>query len=354
MKLFEPYSIGSLRLQNRVVMAPMTRSRAIGGIPNDLMAQYYGQRSSAGLIITEGTAPSPNALGYARIPGAFSAAQVAGWQKVTAAAHSGGAKIFLQLMHTGRITHPANQPEGAQIVAPSAIAAPGQMWTDQTGMEDFPTPRALETREVPGVIDELIAASKNGVKAGFDGIELHGANGYLIEQFINPGTNTRTDQYGGSLDNRNRFAIDSAAAVARAIGADKTAIRLSPFNTFNGMPLYDETAEQYEQLAKGLGALKLAYIHLVNYTAVGEDLNRAMKSAFGGTVVINGGLDKQKAEAAFAAGLADLAAFATGFLANPDLPLRLENDLPLNPMNPDTFYTPGELGYTDYPYASVG
>ena len=353
MNLFEPYNFGGLRLQNRIVMAPMTRSRAIGNVPNDLMAQYYGQRSSAGLIITEGTAPSPNGLGYARIPGAFSEAQVAGWKKVTAAAHKGGAKIFLQLMHTGRVTHPANLSPGAEVVAPSALAAPGQMWTDQAGMQDFPVPRALVTSEIPAVIAEFTHAAENAVRAGFDGIELHGANGYLIEQFINPGTNQRTDAYGGSLENRNRFALEVAAAVAEAIGAGKSAIRLSPFNTFNGMPEYAETPEQYERLAKELGKLELAYIHLVNYTRIGETLNRAMKKAFGGTVIVNGGLDRQKAEAALAAGLGDLAAFASRFLANPDLPLRFKKELPLNAPNPDTFYTPGEQGYIDYPSAGV-
>lgn len=351
MKLFEPYSVGNLRLQNRFVMAPMTRSRAIGNIPNDLMAQYYGQRSSAGLIVTEGVAPSPNALGYARIPGAFSAAQTEGWKKVAAAAHKGGAKIFMQFMHTGRIGHPLNLPQGAELVAPSAVAAAGQMWTDQSGMQAHPTPRALEASEIPGVIGEFVQAAKNAIAAGFDGIELHGANGYLIEQFLNPGTNKRTDAYGGSLEKRNRFAIEVAAAVAKAIGPEKTGIRLSPFNTFNDMVEFEETPQQYEALAKELGALKLAYIHIVAYAKVGEPLIRAMRAAFGGTIVVNGGLDKAKAEAAFTSGLADLGAFGTSFLANPDLPNRLKNGLPLNPLRPDTFYTGDFVGYTDYPTA---
>jgi N-ethylmaleimide reductase len=330
-------------------MAPMTRSRAIDNVPNELMAQYYEQRSSAGLIITEGTSPSPNGLGYARIPGAYSDAQVEGWKKITAAAHRGGAKIFLQLMHTGRITHGLNLPQGAEVVGVSAVRAAGQMWTDQSGMQDFPTPHALETREIAGVIDEHVHAARNAIRAGFDGSELHGANGYLIEQFLNPGTNKRTDAYGGSLENRNRFAVELSAAVAKAIGADKTGIRLSPFNTFNDMAEYPETAQQYELLAKQLGALKLAYIHVVAYTKVGEPLLRAIKNAFGGAIIINGGLDKQKAESAFNAGLADLASFATSFLANPDLPRRLHGGLPLNNPDPGTFYTPGEKGYVDYP-----
>jgi len=350
MSLFEPYSLGSLRLQNRIVMAPMTRSRALGNVPNDLMAEYYAQRSSAGLIVTEGTAPSPNGLGYARIPGNFSAAQVAGWRKVTAAVHNGGAKIFLQLMHTGRITHPLNLPNGAEVIAPSAVPAAGQMWTDQAGMQSLPTPRALEAREIPAVIAEYVATSQNAIKAGFDGIELHGANGYLIEQFLNPGTNKRADDYGGSFQNRNRFAVEVSAAIARVIGADKTAIRLSPFNTFNDMiGDYPEIPQQFEALAKELGVLKLAYIHIVAYAKVGEPLLRAIKKAFGGTIIINGGLDKQKAEAAFAAGVADLAAFATGFLGSPDLPHRLKSGLALNALDPSTFFSAEAKGYTDYP-----
>ena len=352
MNLYEPYSLGSLQLQNRIVMAPMTRSRAAGNVPNDLMAEYYGQRSSAGLIVTEGTAPSPNALGYARIPGNFSEAQVAGWQKVTAAAHRGGAKIFLQLMHTGRIAHPLNLPEGTEVVAPSAVRAAGKMWTDQSGMQDFPTPRALETREIAGVISEYVAASENAIKAGFDGIELHGANGYLIEQFLNPGTNRRNDQYGGSAANRNRFAVEVASAVANAIGAGKTAIRISPFNSFNDMVGdYAEIPQQYESLAEELGALGLAYVHVVAFVRVGEPLLRAIKKGFGGPIIINGALDAQKAEAAFDAGYADLAAFASSFLANPDLPHRLKNGLLLNTPDKDTFYSADAKGYTDYPTA---
>jgi N-ethylmaleimide reductase len=346
MSLFEPFALGQLQLSNRIVMAPMTRSRAIGNVPNALMAQYYGQRSSAGLIITEGVAPSPNGLGYARIPGVFSAEQVEAWKPIAQAAHAGGAKIFMQLMHCGRITHPLNLPQGAETVAPSAIAAKGQMWTDQEGMKDMPVPRALQTSEIPGVI---VKASQNAIAAGFDGVELHGANGYLIEQFLNAGTNQRTDAYGGSWENRNRFAIEAAAAVAKAIGAERTAIRLSPFNVFNDMIEYPEIPEQYTALAR---ELKLAYIHLVNYSRIGDQLLKAMKDAFGGPVILNGGMTKEKAEAALAAGLGDLASFGSSFLANPDLPRRLREGLPLNQPNPDTFYTPGEQGYTDYPTAA--
>jgi N-ethylmaleimide reductase len=238
------------------------------------------------------------------------------------------------------------------MVAPSAIAAAGQMWTDQQQMQNHPTPRALETREVEGVVNEYVNASKNAVAAGFDGIELHGANGYLIEQFLNPGTNKRSDAYGGSVEKRNRFAIETSAAVANAIGAGKTGIRLSPFNQFNDMlGDYPEVAQQYESLAAELGKLKLAFIHIVAYSRVGEPLLKAIKKAFGGTIIVNGGLDVAKAEAAFAAGYADLAAFGTSFLANPDLPARLRKGLPLNQMRPDLFYTADATGYTDYPTA---
>jgi N-ethylmaleimide reductase len=277
MKLFEPFSLSKLRLQNRVVMAPMTRSRAIGNVPNDLMAEYYGQRSSAGLIVTEGTAPSPNALGYSRIPGGFSAEQTEGWKKVTAAAHRGGAKIFMQQMHTGRISHALNLPPGAEVVAPSAVKAAAQMWTDQSGMQDLPVPRALATAEIAGVIAEHVSTSKNAIAAGFDGIELHGANGYLIEQFLLPGSNRRTDAYGGSIENRNRFAVELASAVARAIGSERVGIRLSPFNTFNDMAVFEELAQRYEGFARAFGTAKLAYLHIVAYARVGEPLLGAIK-----------------------------------------------------------------------------
>jgi N-ethylmaleimide reductase len=351
MKLFEPFALGNLQLQNRVVMAPMTRSRAIGNVPNDLMAQYYAQRSSAGLIVTEGTAPSPNGLGYSRIPGAFSAEQTEGWKKVAAAAHRGGAKIFMQLMHVGRIGHPFNLPKGAELVAPSAVKAAGQIWTDQAAMQDMPVPRALATREVAGVIEEHVRAASNAMAAGFDGIELHGANGYLIEQFLLPGSNRRTDAYGGSIENRNRFLVELATAVAQAIGPGKLGVRISPFNTYNDMAVFDEIPQQYEALAKALGALKIAYLHIVAYSRVGEPLLRAIKKAFGGPIIINGGLDAAQAEQAFAAGYADLASFGSSFLANPDLPRRLKSGLPLNAPKPDLFFAGGEQGYVDYPAA---
>lgn len=353
MNLFESYQLGPLKLSNRIAMAPMTRCRAIGNVPNALMAEYYGQRNGAGLIITEGTAPSANALGYARIPGAYSAEQTQAWKPIAAAAHAGGAKIFMQLMHVGRVAHPANLPAGAEIVAPSAIQCAGEMWTDADGMQPFPTPRALAAAEIPGVVDEFVNASKNAMAAGFDGIELHGANGYLIEQFLNPSTNRRTDDYGGSWQKRNRFALEVATAVAEAIGSVKTAIRLSPVNTFNDMGENPDADEQYTALGRELGKLGLAYIHIVNYRGVGEPLNRAMKEAFGSTVLINGGLNRESAEAALSSGLGDIAAFASSYLANPDLPERFKNGSALSAPDPDTFYSADQNGYTDYPKAAA-
>lgn len=348
MSLFETYQLGSLKLQNRIAMAPMTRCRAIGNVPNALMAEYYAQRNGAGLIITEGTAPSPNAVGYARIPGAWSAEQTEAWKPIATAAHNGGAKIFMQLMHVGRVAHPANLPAGAEIVAPSAIQCGDEMWTDAEGMQPMPMPRALDADEIPIIYREFVDAAKNAIAAGFDGIELHGANGYLIEQFLNPSTNQRTDAWGGSWQNRNRFALETAQAVADAIGPGKTAIRLSPVNRFNDMGENPDADVQYTALCEEFGKLGLAYIHIVNYQGVGESLVRAMKHAFGGTVLINGALNRERAEAAIASGLGDIAAFASSYLANPDLPDRLQHDTPLNAPDPDTFYSADEKGYTDY------
>src|ERR1700683_4041655 len=255
--LYSPTKLGTFTLQNHLVTSPMTRSRAIGNVPNDLMVEYYKQRASAGLIITEGTSPSPNGLGYPRIPGAFSDAQVAGWKKVTDAVHTGGAKIFLQLMHTGRIGHPNNLPAGASVVAPSAVTAAGEMYTDAEGPKPHATPKAMTDADIKTAIGEYVQAAKNAVAAGFDGIELHGANGYLLEQFFRPNSNKRTDAYGGSVENRARFVIEVVNAVIAAIGKDKVGIRLSPFGVFNDMPLYPELEADYTYLARALNATGL-------------------------------------------------------------------------------------------------
>lgn len=353
--LFSPYELGNITLQNRIVMAPMTRSRAIGNIPNDLMVDYYGSRASAGLIISEGVAPSPDGLGYARIPGIFSDEQIAAWKKVTDAVHSEGGRIFAQLMHTGRIGHPLNLPAGAEVIGASPIAAANtQMYTDQEGMQPHPVPREVPTNDIPSIIKEFVHAAKSAIEAGFDGIELHGANGYLLEQFLNPASNQRTDQYGGSIENRNRLTLEVTAAVADAIGKERTGIRLSPFGYANEM-LPDETTEgQYAKLAAGLKALDIVYIHLVDHSALGaptvpQSVKDTVRNEFGGTIILSGGYGADRAEEDLKAGKGELIAFGRPFIANPDLVERLASGEELALADQNTFYTPGENGYTDYP-----
>ncbi|MFM7532934.1 MAG: alkene reductase [Rubrivivax sp.] len=342
-------------LANRTVMSPMTRSRAVeANTPNALMAEYYAQRAGAGLIITEGTSPSPDGLGYARIPGLFNAAQVAGWKLVTQAVHARGGKIVVQLMHTGRVTHAANLPAGARVVGPTDTVCPGQMWTDTQGMKPHSAPHALTAPEIAGVVGELAQAARLAVEAGFDGIELHAANGYLIEQFLNANVSARTDAYGGSAAARNRFAIEVARACAGAIGASKVGIRLSPHGVFNGTGTFDGVEEQLLALVRELSELGLGYLHVLDHSAMGAPPvpaahKAALRAAFQGTFILAGGFDGESAEAALAAGQADLIAFGRPFLANPDLVERLRRRAELNAPEPSTFYTPGATGYTDYP-----
>jgi len=352
--LFAPTKLGSLTLQNRVVMSPMTRNRAIGNVPNDLMVEYYKDRASAGLIITEGTSPSPNGLGYPRIPGAFSAAQLAGWKKITDAVHAKGAKIFLQLMHTGRIGHPNNLPAGANVIAPSAAAAAGEMYTDAEGPKSHPTPKAMTDADLKTTLGEYVQAAKNAVAAGFDGVELHGANGYLLEQFIRPNSNRRTDAYGGPIENRARFVLEVVEAVIAAIGKDKVGIRLSPYGAFNDMPAYPQMEADYAYLARELSARGLVYIHLVDHSSMGApvvpaSIKDTFRKAFKGVLILSGGYDVARAEADLAAGKADLIAFGRPFLANPDIIERWKTGASINAPDPTTFYTPGPKGYTDYP-----
>jgi N-ethylmaleimide reductase len=354
-QLFTPATVGAITLKNRVVMSPMTRSRAIGNVPNDLMAEYYRQRADAGLIITEGTSPSPNGLGYSRIPGIFSAEQVEGWKKVTGAVHDKGGKIFVQIMHTGRIGHSLNLPEGAEILAPSAVKPAGQMWTDQQQMQDFHEPKAMTAEQLTQAQVEFVKAAKNAIEAGFDGIELHGANGYLLEQFLSPVSNIRTDNYGGSIENRCRFVLEVASKVADAIGADKTGIRLSPYGVASDMPHYPEIDATYKYLAGKLNDLNIAYIHVVDHSALGAppvplEIKQAIRGIFKNAIILAGGHNRESAEAELQSGLADLVAFGRPFINNPDLIKRMENDLPLSTnLHYDLFYTPDEKGYTDYP-----
>ncbi len=352
--LYTPTTIGDLELKNRVVMAPMTRSRALDNLPNALMATYYAQRAEAGLIVTEGTAPTADALGYARIPGLFSAAQVAGWRDVTAAVHANDARVFVQLMHTGRVGHPHNLPTGARIVAPSAVAAPGTMYTDREGPQPHPTPVAMDAADIARAIDEFAASAALAREAGFDGVELHGANGYLIDQFLNTASNQRSDEWGGTIEGRVRFALAVARRVAETIGAGRVGIRLSPHGVFGGMADDAELDAVYLRLVAGLSELGLAYIHLVDHSSLGappvpQALKDGLRAGFRGRTILAGGYDAASAEADLVAGRADLIAFARPFIANPRLVSRMRAGLALAAPDPATFYTPGERGYTDYP-----
>ncbi len=352
--LYSSYRLGSIELKNRLVMSPMTRSRSIGNIPSELVAKYYAQRAEAGLIVTEGTSPSPNGLGYARIPGLFNQEQVAGWKLVTKAVHDAGSRIFVQLMHTGRIAAQQNLPEGARVVGASAITAPGEMWTDTVGKQPHPEPHALTGAEVESTIEEYVTSAKLAVEAGFDGVELHGANGYLIDQFLNTASNHRTDKWGGSVENRVRFAVEIAKRTAAAIGADKVGIRLSPDGTFNAMAPDAEMHALYTKLTNDLSALKIAYVHVVDHSALGgpkpkEETIRAMRDAFHGTFILSGGYDPKRAEVDLQEKRGDLVAFGRAFLANPTLVTKFKTNAPLTPPDMATFYTPGEKGYTDYP-----
>jgi len=298
--LFSKTTLGPLTLQNRLVMSPMTRNRAIGNIPNNLMAEYYAQRASAGLIVTEGTSPSPNGLGYPRVPGTYSAEQVAGWKRVTEAVHARGARIFMQLMHCGRIGHPLNLPAGAKVLGPSQIVAAGEMYTDAEGMQPNAVPHAMTDADIKTAIEEFAQAGKNAVAAGFDGVELHGANGYLLEQFIRPNSNQRTDRYGGPIENRARFVLEAADAVIAAIGKDKVGIRLSPFGVFNDMPIYAEMEADYSYLAQKLNAAGLVYVHLVDHSSMGaplvpDSVKAMFRNVFKRSLILSGGYDAARA-----------------------------------------------------------
>jgi len=354
-KLFTSIKVGSITLKNRIVMAPMTRCRAIGNIPNDLMASYYRQRASAGLIITEGTSPSPNGLGYARIPGIFTEPQILGWKKVTSAVHKSGGKIIIQLMHTGRISHILNMAQGSQILAPSSIKAAGEMWTDAKQLQDYPIPKAMNAEDIVLTQNEFVTAAKNAIAAGFDGVELHGANGYLLEEFLSPISNVRIDKYDGNIENRCRFVLEVATAVAIAIGKDKIGIRLSPYGVAGDMPNYPEIDATYDYLSKELNKLGIAYIHLVDHSAMGApsvpiEIKKLIRENFKNILIICGGYDKDSAEADIESGLCDLVGFGRPFINNPDLVERLEYNQELSQnLKQELFYSADEHGYIDYP-----
>ncbi len=356
--LFEPFDLGTLHLRNRIVMAPMTRSRATADhIPTELMATYYEQRSTAGLIITEGTSPSPDGLGYARIPGMYTQNHVAAWRNVTKAVHKQGGCIFAQLMHAGRVAHPLNMPSGARVLAPSAIGLSGTMWTDQQSMQPHPIPAAMTEDDIKQAIEKFTASAALAIESGFDGVELHGANGYLIEQFLNTASNQRSDRWGGSVENRARFAIEVARAVSSRIGVSRTGIRLSPYGVFNDMVKDENIEPLYEYLAGEFSKIGLAYIHIVDHSAMGAPevpatVKTKMRSNFHGTIILSGGYDAARAAADISAGKSDLIAFGRPFIANPDFVLRLQDGTPLAQPDANTFYTPGKEGYTDYPSAN--
>jgi N-ethylmaleimide reductase len=352
--LFESYDLAGLPLKNRIVMSPMTRCRATPDhTPTTLQAAYYGQRAGAGLIITEGTAPSPNGTGYARIPGIYSKEQVEAWKAVTKAVHDGGGKIFVQLMHTGRISHALNMPKGARIFSSSAVKPAGQMWTDQEQMQDYPVPEAMTLEDVHQAINEFGKAAANAMEAGFDGVELHGANGYLIEQFLNPNVNQRTDEFGGSVKKRSAFLLSAVDSVIDAIGANKTGIRLSPYGAASDMKPYDEVEETYAYLAEELSKRGMAYIHEVDHSSMGappvpQSVKDSIRSRFKGTLILAGGFTKETAEEAIENGKGDLIAFGRPFISNPDLVPRFSQGNPLGEWDMATFYSAGEAGYTDY------
>lgn len=366
--LFTPYKAGIHSLKNRIVMPPMTRSRADAGeVANSLMAEYYSQRASAGLIITEGTQISRQGQGYAWTPGIYTPAQVAGWKEVTDAVHAKGGLIFAQLWHVGRVSHTSIQENGQAPVAPSAIVAEGvKVFVDLEGkgpeegvgsMIQHSTPRELSIPEIKAIIADYATAARNAVAAGFDGVELHGANGYLIEQFIDSQTNLRTDEYGGSLENRLRFLKEVVTAVSAAIGKERVGIRQAPLTTLMGA-MDDHPEETYIAAAKILDEIGVAYIHIAeadwdNAPVMPVAFKEAYREAFKGTLIYAGKYTKARAEEALAKGWADLIAFGRPFIANPDLPFRLEHNLPLNEPDRTSFFGGASKGYTDYPLAAT-
>jgi N-ethylmaleimide reductase len=353
-RLLSPFRLGRLELRNRSVMSPMTRSRAIdGNVPNPLAAAYYAQRATAGLIVTEATQVSPQGVGYIRTPGIHAPAQVAGWRQVTDAVHRAGGKIFAQLWHVGRISHP-DFHDGALPVAPSAIAADGEVFTSR-GRTKMVTPRALDLHELPGIVAQFRKGAENAQAAGFDGVELHGANGYLLDQFLRDGTNRRTDAYGGSVRNRARFPLEVTEAVVAVWGPDRVGYKVSPNGAFNSMSDSDPIAT-FSYLADELSKLRLLYLHATEGVAgpmappAGTILAApVLRQRFKGALILNGGYNAHSAEAAIARGDADLIAFGVPFLANPDLPFRYARSAPLNAPDQATFYAGEAKGYTDYP-----
>lgn len=351
-RLFEPYKLGSLTLPNRAVMAPLTRNRAGAGlVPNPLAAEYYSQRAGAGLLITEASQVSPQGQGYQDTPGIYSADQIAGWRKVTDAVHARGGRIFLQLWHVGRVSHTDLQPGQGAPVAPSAIRANTRTFVGGT-FTDVSAPRALAQDEIPGIIDAFRRGAAHAMQAGFDGVEIHGANGYLLDQFARDGANKRTDAYGGAIENRARLMLEVAEAVMREVGAERTGIRISPDLPVND--LIDSNPQPlFEHIVDGLNALKLVYLHVIeNPARAGDAMSfdyASLRRRFAGSYIANNGYDFDRATRALADDRADLIAFGKLFIANPDLVARLKQGAALNTPDETTFYGGGAKGYTDYP-----
>ena len=349
--LFSPYTLGTLTLANRMVMAPMTRNRAPEGVATALMAEYYAQRASAGLIVSEGAQISAQGVGYPATPGIYSEAQIKGWRMVTDAVHAKGGRMFVQLWHCGRISHP-DFHGGELPVAPSAVRPEGEAVT-YAGMQPFVTPRTLSIGEIAAIVADYRHAAASAMKAGFDGVEIHAANGYLIDQFLRDGSNRREDQYGGSIENRARFLLEVTQAVCEEIGSDKVGVRISPVNGFNDM--HDSAPQAlFGHVAAALSALHPVYLHVVEVSMRGEadrsvDM-RSLRHAFDGCYIANGGYDLARGNQALAEGWSDLVAYGVPFLANPDLPARFKSGTPLNQVDQATFYGGGAEGYTDYPY----
>jgi N-ethylmaleimide reductase len=352
LNIFSPIKVGRYELHNRVVMAPLTRSRAgDGNVPHALNALYYAQRASAGLMIAEATQVAPEGQGYISTPGIHSEEQVEGWAQVTSAVHAAGGRIFLQLWHVGRVSHQSFQPNGGLPVAPSAIRARGQAYTAK-GFEDHPTPRALETDEIPGIVETYRRGAQNALDAGFDGVEVHSANGYLLDQFLRDRTNKRTDRYGGSIENRMRLLLEVMDAVISVADADRTGVRISPQVTANDISDSDPQT-LFNHVAESLSGKRLAYLHVIEGDTTGKPVGpfdyMQIKRAFGGPYMANHGYDRSRGDAAIAEGKTDLVAFGKPFIANPDLVTRLLLCAPLAPLNQETLYGGGAKGYTDYP-----
>ncbi len=358
--LFSPLRVGALDLPSRVVMAPMTRARAAGdGVPTPLMARYYAQRATAGLIVSEATQIDDEGQGYLRTPGIHTEAQIAGWRHVTSAVHGAGGRIVLQLWHVGRVSHPDNRAPGTRSVGPSPIAARVRIFT-ATGIHPAPMPHELAAHEIEQVVRQYARAARNAIDAGFDGVEIHAGNGYLIDQFLHESSNRRTDSYGASAENRSRLLWEVCAAVALAVGSERTGVRLSPFGAFNDVDDANP-GDLFDVAIRGLAPIRPAYLHVINPEVSGDrsvsvkgvDVARFARDRFEGALMVAGSYDAESAERVLSEGAADLIGFGRPYISNPDLALRLRKGIALAPADRATFYTEGEAGYTDYPVAPL-